>query len=180
MGFRFSLALSAVSSFVRVCRVKRGTTDVSPLTDPTVQDYRSGFVKRGSLHLAKAALSTVHFLGMALLGVHIGLQFLLGLLHPPIAHGFVFARIGLHLGAIDGYVPQLHQSGLLTQLQGLHKQFPSLARCCFRKFAIEDVNRALSSLFSQKRVRAARPMIDYAQRRWAGRCFRNAPGIIVL
>ena len=65
MGFRFSLALSAVSSFVRVCRVKRGITDVSPLTDPTVQDYRSGFVKRGSLHLAKNARSVGASVGAA-------------------------------------------------------------------------------------------------------------------
>jgi hypothetical protein len=58
---------------------------------------------------------------MAQQGFHFGLQFLFGFPHPPVAHGFVFARIRLHLGAIEGYVPQLHQSGLLAQLQGLHK-----------------------------------------------------------
>lgn len=59
---------------------------------------------------------------MAQQGLHFGLYFLLGLPPPPVAHGFVFARIGLHLCAIDGDVPQLHPSGLLAQWQGLHKQ----------------------------------------------------------
>jgi hypothetical protein len=53
VGFRFSLALSAVSSFVRV-QVHHGFTGVSPLADPTVQISRSGFLRRDSLPCSKS------------------------------------------------------------------------------------------------------------------------------
>ena len=63
--------------------------------------------------------------------------------HPPVAHGFVFARIRLGLCTIDGYLPQLHQSGLLAQLQGLHKQFTQRGQMLFPKIRNGVVIRML-------------------------------------
>jgi tetratricopeptide (TPR) repeat protein len=55
----------------------------------------------------------------------------------------VFARIRLDLCAIDGYLPQLHQSGLLAQLQCLHKQFTQLVQMLFPKIRYGVVIRML-------------------------------------
>jgi len=41
------------------------TPSALPLADPTVQDYRSGFLKRDSLHLAKNARSVDASAGVA-------------------------------------------------------------------------------------------------------------------
>src|SRR5467141_341619 len=67
---------------------------------------------------------------MAQQGFHFGLQFLLRFPHPPVAHGFVFARIRLDLCAIDGYLPQLHQirpSGTMAMpAQRVHPAWPDV------------------------------------------------------
>jgi hypothetical protein len=44
------------------------------------------------------------------------MQLAFGLSHLRIRHGRASSGIGLDLGAVDGHVTQLDQSGLLTQL----------------------------------------------------------------
>ena len=78
--------------------------------------------------VAAAALAELRILGGVLsLGtlqqrIDFILQLLLRLGHPPITHRLVFAGVALQLGAVDRHVTQLHQPGLLTQLQRLGKQ----------------------------------------------------------
>src|SRR5215211_3097852 len=53
------------------------------------------------------------------------LRFQLGgaIVHALVAHRLVLRRVGLDLGAIERDMPELHQAGLLAQLQNLHEQF---------------------------------------------------------
>ena len=69
-GCRCSLAVSAVSSFdARLGSPRR--VRLSPLADPTVQDYRSGFLKGASPHLAKNVGFEAATMGVSVGWLHI-------------------------------------------------------------------------------------------------------------
>src|SRR5262249_53421199 len=66
--------------------------------------------------------SFIHLTGAAQQFVNFLLPVLLLLAQLTVAHGFVTAGVGFQLGAINGYVTQLHSPCPLTQSQRLHKQ----------------------------------------------------------
>ena len=55
-------------------------------------------------------------------GFYLPIKSRLGLVHALVAHCLVLACIGLDLGAVDGHVAKLHQTGFRAQQQRLLKQ----------------------------------------------------------
>jgi len=67
-------------------------------------------------------LCGVRALGRAQPTVDFGLKLGLARLHALIAYGLVLRGVRLDLGAVERHVAELHEAGLLGQLQDLHKQ----------------------------------------------------------
>ena len=64
---------------------------------------------------------------------HFSRQLLLRILHPRVGERLVLRGVGFDLGAINRYLPQLHQPRALAQLQDLHEQPSQLLQVSLAK-----------------------------------------------
>src|SRR4029077_11957753 len=98
--FRFANALLAVQATLKLSRQVLG-----PLPAPVLVVLALvGFIRSKQQRLDLRGQTLVFFF------------------HPPVAHRLVFARVGLHLGAVQRDMPQGAQSCSSTQLEHLNEQ----------------------------------------------------------
>ena len=104
-------------------RLQVGLGGADPLGTPLLIGDPLRHLLAGLIAAVQLVLLGVRRLGRAEPLGDLGFQLGGAIVHALVAHRLVLRRVGLDLGAIERDMPELHQAGLLAQLQNLREQF---------------------------------------------------------